>query len=132
MHADRKSLRNFLLGLCSLLWLTPASAYAQIAEQRDCSEIVKNNMAKTKEMKPEVYATIKDYTFEWSKNRQSCVMIMQYKVHQTGKPPEVQVIAVNAVTVQPMEGYKNVFLIPASNLNEIMDAVNFLVEKYSH
>jgi hypothetical protein len=64
MHADRKSLHTFLLVLCSLLWLAPASAYAQIAEQRDCSVIVKNNMAKTKEMKPEVYATIKEYAFE--------------------------------------------------------------------
>jgi hypothetical protein len=88
-------------------------------------------MAKTKDLKPDVYVTIKDYTFEWSRSRQSCVMILQYKVHQTAKPPEVQVLAVNAVTMQPMEGYKNVFLIPANNLSEIMDAVNFLAERYS-
>lgn len=130
MSAARKS-RRILLVSSSLLLLTPAAVHAQIAEQENCSELVKKDMAKTKELKPDVYATIKDSTFEWSKSRQACVMIMQYKVHQSGKPPQVQVIAINAVTVQPMEGYKNIFLIPAGNLDEIMDAVNFLVERYS-
>ena len=132
MGADRTSRRSLLLVLCFLILLTPRLIHAQIAEQRNCSEIVKSNMAKTKELKPDVYATIKDYTFEWSRSRQSCVMIIQYRVHQTGKPPEVQVLAVNGVTMQPMEGYKNVYLIPASNLSEITDAVNFLVERYAH
>jgi hypothetical protein len=131
MGADRKSRPNLLLALCAILLLTPALLVAQITEQRNCTELVKNNMAKTKELKPDVYATIKDYTFEWSRSRQSCVMVIQYKVHETGKPSEVQVVAVNAVTMQPMEGYKNVFLILASKLSEIMDAVNFLVERYS-
>jgi hypothetical protein len=126
----RKS-RRIRLVLSSLLLLAPAALHAQMAEQENCSELVKKNMTKTKELKPDVYATIKDYTFEWSKSRQSCVMIIQYKVHQSGKPPQVQVTAINAVTVQPMEGYKNIFLIPAANLDEIMNAVNFLVERYS-
>jgi hypothetical protein len=130
MSTARKSWRILLL-FSSFLLLAPAALHAQMAEQENCSELVKKDMAKTKELKPDVYATIKDHTFEWSKSRQTCVMIMQYKVHQSGKPPRVQIIAINAVTVQPMEGYKNIFLIPAGNLDEIMEAVNFLVERYS-
>ena len=51
---------------------------------------------------------------------------------QIRKPPQIQVVATNAVTMQPMEGTENVFLIPAAETKEIEDAANFLFEKYSH
>ena len=70
--------------------------------------------------------------FEWSRSRKACVMVVQYRVQQKGKSSEVQVVAVNAVTMQPMEGYKNIFLLPADHTQKIMDATNFLFERYSH
>lgn len=59
-------------------------------------------------------------------------MVIQYRVRRSGKSPEIQVIATNAVTMQPMEGTKNVFLIPVTETKEIEDATNFLFEEYSH
>lgn len=128
----RRSLRSTLFMLLFLASGMVVPLHGQLAEQNECSELVKKDIAKTKEQKPAVYSTIRDYTFEWSRSRQSCVMIIQYNVHQPGKPTQVQISAVNAVTVQPMEGYKNIFLIPATNEEEIENAVNFLVERYSH
>jgi len=44
----------------------------------------------------------------------------------------IQIVATNAVTMQPMEAYKNIFLVPESDEKQIEDATNFLFEKYSH
>ena len=107
-------------------------AYSQIAEQRQCANIVKNNIEVTKVEKPEVFATVKGYMFEWSRSHRACVMIMQYRVHDKGKEPEIQVLAVNAVTMQNMEGYDNIFLVPANDNKQLMKAVNFLFKRYSH
>ena len=106
--------------------------HGQMLEQNQCSHIVKNNMKKTRTDRPDVYATVRDYMFEWSRSRKACVMVVQYRVQQKGKSPEVQIVAVNAVTMQPMEGYKNIFLLPADHTQKIMDATNFLFERYSH
>lgn len=110
----------------------PLLAHAQMAEQSKCAHLVAKDIARTKQERPEVFSTIAHYIFEWSPKYQSCVMVIQYRVHESGKSPEIQVIATNAVTMQPMEGTKNVFLIPAIETKEIEDATNFLFEKYSH
>jgi len=44
----------------------------------------------------------------------------------------IQILATNAITMQPMEGYKNVFLVPKGGAKQIEDATNLLFEKYSH
>ena len=115
--------------LAALLFAT--SACAQMQKQQQCTALVKSNIEKTRTTEPNIFATIKTYMFEYSKNHDSCVMIMQYHVNEKGKPQQVQVIAINAVTMQPMEGYKNIFLIPESDKEQIMKATNFLFDRYS-
>jgi hypothetical protein len=107
-------------------------AHAQMAEQSRCAHLVAKEIARTKQEAPEVFSTIAHYTFEWSPKYQSCVMVIQYRVRKSGKSAQIQVIATNAVTMQPMEGTKNIFLIPATETKEIEDAANFLLERYSH
>jgi hypothetical protein len=108
------------------------SGIGQTAQQATCTRIVAKDIERTKTEKPEVFSTIQHYTFEWSPKHHSCVMVIEYRVHESGKSPEVQVLAVNAVTMQPMEGTKNVFLIPASETKEVENAANFLFDRYSH
>ncbi|MFZ0480498.1 MAG: hypothetical protein WAL71_15260 [Terriglobales bacterium] len=117
-----------LLGMFDISFL----AHAQMSEQSRCAHLVAKDIARTKQEAPEVFSTIAHHNFEWSPKYQSCVMVIQYRVHKSGKPPEIQVVATNAATMQPMEGTKNVFLIPATETKEIEDATNFLFEKYSH
>jgi hypothetical protein len=105
-------------------------AHAQMRSQSDCTNQVKKDMEATRAQKPEVYATIRDYTFEWSRSHQACVMIIQYRTKKNGASM-VQILATNSITMQPMEGTKNVFLVPEGNEKEIDDAANFLLEKYS-
>jgi hypothetical protein len=101
-------------------------------KQRECANQVKKDIATSREQEPAVYATIKSYMFEYSKSHDACVIVMQYNVQQKGKSPEVQVLALNAVTMQPMAGHKDVYLIPASDAKQIEDAADSLFEKYSH
>lgn len=112
-------------------YLAPLAS-GQVAQQAQCSRIVSKDIERTKLEDPKVFSTIAHYSFEWSKGRQSCVMIIEYRVDKKGRAPEIQVVATNAVTMQPMEGTKNIFLIPASEEKEIEDAANFLFERYSH
>lgn len=128
MSRRRFGIVVILLGILG----SPPLAPAQMLEQSSCSRLVAKNIARTKQERPKVFSTIVHYTFEWSPKHQSCVMVIQYRVREPGKPTEIQVIAVNAVTMQPMEGTKNVFLIPATDTKEIEDATDFLFEKYSH
>ncbi len=58
-------------------------------------------------------------------------MVIQYRVVVDGKNT-IQVLAMNAITMQPMEGYKNIFLVPAKDTQGVIDSVNFLFDKYSH
>ena len=58
-------------------------------------------------------------------------MVVQYRASGNGTPM-IQIVATNAVTMQPMEAYKNIFLVPESDEKQIEDATNFLFEKYSH
>lgn len=104
---------------------------AQMQKQRECGNQVVKAIAITRERKPAVFATIKSYMFEYSKSHDACVIVMQYRVQQKGKSPEVQVLALNAVTMQPMAGHKDVYLIPASDSKQIEDAADTLFEKYS-
>jgi len=108
-----------------------SSVFAQMPKQRECAAVVKGNIEKTRTSSPAVYATIKSYTFEYSKSHDSCVIIMQYRV-QDKDEPKVQVLAINAVTMESMERHKDVFLIPAKDSKQIDDAADFLFEKYSH
>jgi len=103
---------------------------AQLRAQNDCTNQVKKDMEATRTQKPDVYATIRHYTFEWSRMHQACVMIIQYRTKKDGASM-VQILATNAATMQPMEGTKDIFLVPEGNEKEIDDAENFLFEKYS-
>lgn len=116
----------FFLSLCL------RSAVGQIPQQAMCARIVSKDIERTRTERPKVYATIQHYTFEWSPKHRSCVIVIQYRTHDAEKPPEVQVLALNAITMQPMEGATNIFLIPASQKKEIDDATNFLFERFSH
>jgi hypothetical protein len=108
-----------------------STCYAQMQKQRQCAEVVKADIEKTRTLSPNVYATIKSYTFEYSKSLDSCVIIMQYRVSDKAEP-KVQVLALNAVTMQSMARNKDIYLIPAKDSKQIDDAANFLFEKYSH
>jgi len=85
----------------------------------------------TKKQKPAVSKTVAGYLFEYSPSLDTCVMVIQYRVVVDGKNT-IQVLAMNAVTMQPMEGYKNIFLGPAKDTQGVIDSVNFLFDKYSH
>ncbi|MBI4455080.1 MAG: hypothetical protein HY644_04190 [Acidobacteria bacterium] len=102
-----------------------------MADQARCARLVKANMKATQEQSPEVYKTIATYLYEYSTKSQSCVMIMNYKTKGNDGNPAIQVLALNAVTMQPMSGYKDIFLIPEGNKQEIIDATNFLFDKWS-
>jgi hypothetical protein len=105
---------------------------AQMQKQRECADQVKKDIEKTRDHSPSVYATIRTYMFAYSKTRDTCVIVIQYRVQdKQNNLPEVQVLAMNAVTMQPMAGYREIYLIPASDEKQIMDATNFLFEKYS-
>jgi hypothetical protein len=102
-----------------------------MADQARCAKLVKANMEATKRESPDVYKTVAAYLFEYSPKSHSCVMIVNYKAKGSDGKPAIQVLAVNAVTMQPMSGYKDIFLIPEGNTQEIMDATNFLFDKWS-
>jgi hypothetical protein len=117
----------------SLLFV-PFPVFAQnrvMADQAACAKLVKANMETTKRESPDVYKTVAAYLFEYSPKSHSCVMIINYKAKGSDGKPAIQVLAINAVTMQPMSGYKDIFLIPAGNKQEIMDATNFLFDKWS-
>lgn len=118
--------------LAVLLVFSASALSGQMRQQEQCSQVVKRNIERTKLEKPDVFATVAYYTFEWSRRHQSCVMVIQYRVRETGKPSEVQILAINAVTMQPMEGTKNIFLLPATEKKGIEDSTNFLIERWSH
>lgn len=103
-----------------------------MTKQQRCAAIVKANMSATARNKPAVMKTVMGYLFEYSPSRDTCVEVVQYRVQKPGKLHQVQVIAYNAITQQPMEGYKNIFLEDASDTQAILDATNFLFDKYSH
>ncbi|HEY0309299.1 MAG TPA: hypothetical protein VGB94_14145 [Acidobacteriaceae bacterium] len=117
--------------ILAVVGLFALPAYAQVSEQSWCAKKVHGNIEATKRDRPEIYRTMKDYTFEWSRSAQACVMIVQYAVHQTGKPNMVQILAINAVTMQNMEGYDNIYLVPENDRQAQMDAVNFLFKRWS-
>lgn len=124
-------MRSLMMGLIAVTLLPCVSARAQIEKQRECAHIVESNIAATKKQKPEIFKTINGYLFEYNSRLDACVIVMQYKVVVDGKN-EIQVLAMNAVTRQAMEGYKNIFLIPANDTQGVIDSVNFLFDKYSH
>ena len=107
------------------------SIYGQVSAQSRCARKVARDMAATRKERPEAFATIGKYLFEWSKSRQACVTIIQYRTKENGQPM-IQILAMNEVTAQPMEGYKDIFLVPEGDEKQIEDATNFLFEKYSH
>ena len=107
-------------------------AHAQMEKQMQCGHVVHSDIEKTRTNSPEVYATIKTYTFEYSKSLDTCVIVMQYRVHEKDGTPKVQVLALNAVTMQPMSGTKEIYLIPARESRHITEATDFLFNKYSH
>ena len=122
-------LRCFLLAV--FVFFT-SSAIAQMRQQALCAHLVKGDIEATKQEAPQIYQTLAKYFFEWSPRYHACVVIIQYRVYEKGKSPQIQIVATNAVTMQPMEGYKNIFLEPADEEKEIEDATNFLFERYSH
>ena len=120
----------------AVTFLAASAAHAQAddfrAKQQRCAAIVKANMSATARHKPAVMKTVMGFLFEYSPSRDTCVEVVQYRIQKPGKPSHVQVLAYNAVTQQPMEGYKNIFLEDASDTQGILDAMNFLFDMYSH
>lgn len=125
----RVSLKASIIVIGCFLWVP--SLYCQVSMQSWCARKVAKDMEATQKEKPEVFATIRHYMFEWSKSRQACVTVIQYRTKEDGHPM-IQILAMNEVTLQPMEGYKNIFLVPEGDEKQIEDATNFLFEKYSH
>ncbi len=114
-----------LLGLCSV-------ARGQMQKQQQCSDVVKKDMAETERDQPAVFATVKTHMFEYSKSRDTCVLIFQYRIPPKGNDPaRIQILAYNAVTMQLMEGYDHIYLIPASEPKEVMDATTAMFKYYS-
>ena len=119
--------RGIVIGILAL----SSVAHAQISKQAECRRIVASDMEATRTKSPKVYATIETYMFEWSKSHDVCVIVVQYKTRYKAGKPAIQVLARNAVTGETMEGYDNVFLIPAEDSQRIMDATSFLFKRYS-
>jgi hypothetical protein len=123
-----------LMKLVALVLLSGISCgvHAQMQKQQQCDAVVKKDMELTRRDKPDVFATVKDYMFEFSKSRDTCVVIIQYRIPPKGSDPaKIQILAYNAVTMQLMEGYDHVYLIPANETKEIMNATTELFEYYS-
>jgi hypothetical protein len=57
---------------------------------------------------------------------------MQYRVHEKDGTSEVQVLALNAVTMQPMAGTRDIYLLPAAASKRITEASDLLFNKYAH
>jgi hypothetical protein len=106
--------------------------FAQMDKQSVCAAKVHADMEATREKSPDVVKTIRSYTFEYSRSSQSCVIIMQYNTEDKAHGKMVQILAINAFTMQPMENHENVFLVQPSQSAEIENAANFLFKKYSH
>src|ERR1035437_4682262 len=123
----RTAMKVSIVSIGCILFAT--SLYSQVSMQRMCARQVAKDMEATQKEKPEVFATIRHYVFEWSKSRQACVTVIQYRTKEDGHPM-IQILAMNEVTQQPMEGYKNIFLVPEGDEKQIEDATNFLFEKY--
>lgn len=120
-----KILAFLILGVC-------LTAHGQMQKQQQCSEIVKKDMASTQRDKPEVWATVKTHMFEYSKSRDTCVVIIQYRIPpKAAEPVKIQILAYNAVTMQLMEGYDHIYLIPATQTKEIMEATTEIFKYYS-
>ncbi len=125
----RTSLKASII-VAGCILLAP-SLYCQVSTQSWCARKVAKDMEATQKERPAVFATIRKYFFEWSESRQACVTVIQYRTKEDGHPM-IQILAMNEVTQQPMEGYKSVFLLPEGDEKKIEDATNFLFEKYSH
>jgi len=125
----RTALKASIIVMGCFVWLR--SLCCQVSMQSWCARKVAKDMEATRKERPAVFSTISKYFFEWSKSRQACVTVIQYRTKEDGHPM-IQILAMNEVTQQPMEGYKNVFLVPESDEEKIEDATNLLFEKYSH
>lgn len=93
-----------------------------------CAKLTEANMKATREKSPEVAKTIESFLYEYSEKNHTCVAVMAYRI--TGKD-QVQILARNMVTNQPMKGYDEIYLEPSSNKQGILDAINYLFDEYS-
>lgn len=118
--------------LAAALLAFPQLNHAQDTDQARCSHLVERNLSTTQKESPDIYATIGNHFSEWSPSHSACVMIIEYKVKPIAAAPylRVQILAVNAVTMEPMEAYRNVFLLPADKSAAIEKAVDFLFDRY--
>jgi uncharacterized protein YpmS len=101
---------------------------SQTAHMAWCAKLAEANMKATRDKSPEVARTIESYLFEYSERHHTCVAVMAYRVQQKD---QVQILARNMVTLQPMKGLTEIFLKPASDKQGIIDAINFLFAEYS-
>lgn len=124
-----RAMRSVFFALLTLFGTGPVKG--QLSQQHMCARQVAADIKATKAQSPDLFATIRRYTFEWSHNYHACVMVIQYNVHDKNRLPEVQILATNIVTHQPMEGLKNIFLVPANDEKQIEDATSFLMDKYA-
>jgi hypothetical protein len=113
-----------------LFLLLISSAVAQDTHTRHmawCAKLAEANMKATHEKSPEVEKTIESFLYEYSEKSHTCVAVLSYRV----KGDQVQILARNMVTNQPMKGYDEVYLEPLSNKQGIQDAINYLFAEYS-
>jgi hypothetical protein len=103
---------------------------AFVRNQEWCAKKAEANLAATKGHSPEVAATILSFMYEFSPSRHACVAIMEYRAQKDGKA-YAQILARNMVTLQPMRGFAEIFLVPVEDRQARIDAINFLFDKYS-
>ena len=122
---------RYLFAFCLVSILLGKPASSQMAKQSICAEKVKANMEATAKISPSVMNTVRSYTFEYSRSRDTCVMIVQYNTEDKMHGKEVQILAINAFTMQPMEGHRNIFLRKPEDTAGIEEAANFLFDRYA-
>jgi hypothetical protein len=79
-----------------------------MAKQQRCAAIVKANMSATARNKPAVMKTVMGYLFEYSPSRDTCVEVVHYRVQESGKPHQVQVMPITPSRSSPWKATKTV------------------------
>lgn len=101
-----------------------------LLNQAWCAKKAEVNMQATKRESPEIAATILTFLYEYSPHHHACVAVMEYKTQKDGRP-YAQILARNLVTLQPMKGLGEIYLLPMENKQDRIDTINFLFDKYS-
>jgi hypothetical protein len=135
MAGMRDTLSNevHILKVLVLTFLLASTAFGQDSFTRNmawCARKAEANIRATREQRPEVAKTVESYLYEYSPSHHTCVAVVAYRTNASGHP-QVQISAVNMVTMQNMKGYAEIYLQDASDEQGILDAINYLFDEYS-